>query len=266
MPPDILNSGILDDHLGMENVDRIECNYETSRSHTPNMNMNDAHMILRPEVCPEVQLVKRSDGSIVCADLLPMQGLGNDLYLDGSGGVPYDEVDVITPESFMLISNYQCFTRRNDNMKWSLSNASQQRGGLRGLAPTLYVVSPRDMVIVRVRDVNDRIRVALDHSDLKLAVDIALQDRISLRSYQYFDLVKAYIDQLLFKGESDKAAKECSRLLGDDPMMWESMIFVFANKKMLTCIAPYVPTSDPRLPESVYEVRYGLCCVVISHL
>jgi hypothetical protein len=191
---------------------------------------------------PELLLMRRSDGSIVAADMLPLTVEGD-----------------VSPSTFRLMSNYSCYTRQSDYLKWSIQSPAT-RGGYRGFPPITYVVSPHDIVMSRVRDVNDRITSALQIGDLKTAVDLAHNDRHVLRIYQYHDLVKSYINSLFNDDNAELAAKECTRLIqndSDSAALWESWIFEFANRKRLSCIAPYVPVDNPRLPNSVYEVILG---------
>ena len=62
------------------------------------------------------------------------------------------------PERYTLLSSYMC--RRNkargDAGKWQLRSYQSQRGGARGHAPVYYIASPQDLVVARVRDVDDR--------------------------------------------------------------------------------------------------------------
>lgn len=221
--------------------DHIQVDYST-RSHTPNTAKDFDNVV--PEKCPELQLVKRSTGQLISADLLPLftnseminQGTSNPLTC------------------FHLVCSYNCYTRRNDNFKWTYATQSSQRGGMRNLSPVYFVITYKDVILVKVRDINDRVRVALEHNDLRLALEIAHSDRLSLRMFNYHDLLKTYIDLLFRMDKAELAASECSKFIGDDAMIWENMIFAFAARKRLSCIAPFVPTSDPRLPESVYEV------------
>jgi len=58
----------------------------------------------------------------------------------------------------MLLSSHQCRKHRADASKWQLRAYQSQsvRGGARGYAPTFFVASAQDVVVARVRDVNDR--------------------------------------------------------------------------------------------------------------
>lgn len=73
------------------------------------------------------------------------------------------------------------------------------------------------------------------------------------------DLVTRHFEDLMTRGEFSLAAADCPRLLNGDPMAWERWIYGFARRRRLSAVVPFVPTKDPRLPASVYEV-------VLEHL
>ena len=60
------------------------------------------------------------------------------------------------PEGYMLLSSYQCKRHKGDASKWQLRSYQSQRGGARGYAPLFFVAAPQDLIVARVRDVNDR--------------------------------------------------------------------------------------------------------------
>jgi hypothetical protein len=193
---------------------------------------------------PELLLMRRKDGLLKAADLLPVT----------SSNQP--ESLFTSPEQFHLLSNYSCYSRRSDYLKWNL-NSPYDRGGYRGLPPYVYILTPYGTVVCRVRDVNDRITAALQQNNLQLAVDLAKAEKHTLRIYRYQDLAKAYINSLLHEDQAELAARECQRLIENDSesvSTWEQWINEFANRKRLTYIAPYVPVDSPRLSNSMYEV------------
>lgn len=61
------------------------------------------------------------------------------------------------------------------------------------------------------------------------------------------------------RGEFQKAAADCPRLLNGDSTAWERWVYGFARRRRLPAVVPFIPTKDPRLPASVYEV-------VLEHL
>lgn len=191
---------------------------------------------------PEVQLVQKSNGEVVSCDILPLRGP----TMEG-------------PWAYHLLSSYFCRDQRMWAQQWRLLDSRERRGGDRGFSPFFFLCSPRDVVGIRVRNVNDRIGLALKHHDVALAVNLACQDRSSLRQYRYGDLVQLYLEDLLDPNNPDGnlgvqlAAKECARLLGADGSLWEQWISNFAQRKLLSYLAPYIPTQSPRLPQSLYE-------------
>lgn len=123
--------------------------------------------------------------------------------------------------------------------------------------------------MARVRDVNDRVSAALLRRDLKAAVEMAKADKNSLRQYEYRELLKAYLEDLLetsaelelsrsndiklvgagsSSAELDLAAlaaTECARLVGIDAELWENWIYVFMDYKQVAG-SPPPPHLSPR--------------------
>ena len=98
-----------------------------------------ADMGARPSNQPELIVAKRKTGELVSADQLPMKGFN----MNG-------------PEGYILLSSYQCKRNKGSCSKWQLRTFQSQRGGTRGFAPLFFIASPQDMVVARVRDINDR--------------------------------------------------------------------------------------------------------------
>lgn len=188
---------------------------------------------------PELQLVRRDTGDVVAADVIPLQGE----HIEG-------------PYCFRMISDYECFSKRHDFMRWNLTHAKNTRGGQRGLSPTCYIYSGQDVVVSKVRDINDRISEALAAKNIKLAVNLANSDRYSLKHHNFSELLELYMNSLLDNDECEEAAQECQRLLKDDALEWEKWIYKFQSRNRLSFIAPLIPTSSPRLKASIYEVNF----------
>lgn len=66
---------------------------------------------------PEVIIAHRTTGVYISADTLPLRSNGTNIY---------------GPNSYMLLSSYQCKSNRSDVAKWQLKNYLTQRGGARG--------------------------------------------------------------------------------------------------------------------------------------
>eukprot|EP00941_MAST-03F_sp_MAST-3F-sp1_P005806 g5806.t1 len=144
--------------------------------------------------------------------------------------------------------------------------------------PTMYIVCPRDVVMAKARDVHDHVAWALRHDEYERALDIAIrpENADALKPGQMRDLAESYLESLLSKEEWEKAAKLCPKLLKvgrvnddnetshsvkvkskneqEEAELWERWVSVFAKKRHLHTIAPYIPTKEPKLPKYIYEM------------
>ncbi|CAK4119335.1 unnamed protein product [Aphanomyces euteiches] len=118
--------------------------------------------------------------------------------------------------------------------------------------PVMYLCTPKDVVVCRVRDVDDRVAYALTSRSYEKALEIALTDVAGLKRHALDELVEYYLGELILSKQYTTAADVCRRLLA--PHLWEKYIYVFAQKGQLSAIGKYMPTSNPRLPTSQYEM------------
>jgi len=235
---------------------------------------------------PELQIVRRKDGVVKSADALPMVGydaLGSESYsLDCTyaGTAPADQSAASwRAEDWILIHNAASAADSGDSVAADGADGASAAGGsaaaghdrlastearsasvpsaMRGVPPSLYVVSPRDVVVVRVRDVDDQLDVVLSavsarrHRD---ALTIARAQSHKLRRHRMHDLVKGHLDAMLSSLEFDSAAAELGELLGSAETLWEYWIFVFDKHDALSNLAPFIPTQNPKLAASVYDM------------
>ncbi|ETV73657.1 hypothetical protein H257_11760 [Aphanomyces astaci] len=119
-------------------------------------------------------------------------------------------------------------------------------------SPVLFLCTPKDVVVCRVRDVDDRVAYALSQRAYENALAIALTDVPSLKRHALDELVEYYLGELVLSQQYATAADVCRRLLS--PHLWEKYVYVFAQKGQLSAIAKFMPTSNPRLPTSQYEM------------
>jgi hypothetical protein len=137
---------------------------------------------------------------------------------------------------------------------WSASSHRPPKAASAGLPPALFIVSPGEVLVGRIRGVDDRVSWALERGDTRGAVDVALANRHGLRAHSLGDLIAKHLESLFERGRWQEAAAACPQLLGDDATSWERWIYAFAKRSRLGELAPYVPVSDPRLPSLVYEM------------
>ena len=100
---------------------------------------------------PSIELlcVRRKDGQILSADVLPLQLEGVDSVKRDGGGTVSALFDGLAPEDFYMLSSYSCQSQRAHAVQWNYQ-LPFQRGGYRNLPPKLYILSPYDLVTVKV--------------------------------------------------------------------------------------------------------------------
>ncbi|GLE02109.1 hypothetical protein PINS_up010947 [Pythium insidiosum] len=125
-----------------------------------------------------------------------------------------------------------------------------------GYGKLQYICAPKDVVICRLRDVDDRVAWALSRKQYEKALNVALSDTKSLRKHSMEELMEFHLSELLKKKQYKKAADEIRRLfVGEEyAALWEKYVYVFAQRGQLTAIAKYIPTTAPRLPTVQYEM------------
>eukprot|EP00750_Incisomonas_marina_P009049 INCI15785.2.p1 GENE.INCI15785.2~~INCI15785.2.p1 ORF type:complete len:1069 (-),score=202.37 INCI15785.2:381-3107(-) len=133
-------------------------------------------------------------------------------------------------------------------------------GGGPNSYPTMYVVSPRDIVVAQPRDAKDKIMWAKNAGHYSLALRLCKEYPSALSA----DAVAAIGERYLVELTSDQlpaeqrnfplAAKLCPELLGDDVDRWEQWVTLFFAMGQLTAIEPYLPTENPRLNKGTYEM------------
>ncbi|TFK29012.1 hypothetical protein FA15DRAFT_678099 [Coprinopsis marcescibilis] len=141
------------------------------------------------------------------------------------------------------------------------------------------VMSPRDLVLVRRRDLRDRVRWLVQGAKWELALreveKLELLEQPSRERHKesgkdesggdseddltVHSIGQKYIQYLVDQDEYSKAAsimsKVCGRGKGEAvEKRWEGWIWEFAGRKQLQTIIPYVPTEAPRLDHVVYEM------------
>lgn len=125
-----------------------------------------------------------------------------------------------------------------------------------GYGRLAYLCTPKDVVICRLRDVDDRVQWAVSRKQYSKALEVAMKDPASLRKHTMAELMEYYLGELMKQKQFKKAAEEIRRLfVGDDyAALWEKYVYVFSQRGQLSAIAKYIPTTSPRLPAVQYEM------------
>ncbi|XP_061193823.1 vacuolar protein sorting-associated protein 41 homolog isoform X5 [Saccostrea echinata] len=117
-----------------------------------------------------------------------------------------------------------------------------------------YIVSPKDIIVSKERDIDDHVTWLLDHEDFEEAVDVVEKNEHLLRKHSYKEVAKQYLHFLLEEGNFEEAARQCPRILGKNKELWEEETWKFQKYKQLKVLAPYLPRSEPQLSPAIYEL------------
>ncbi|GAB2274698.1 Vacuolar protein sorting-associated protein 41 [Dionaea muscipula] len=121
-----------------------------------------------------------------------------------------------------------------------------------GDEPLYYIVSPKDIVISKPRDTEDHINWLLQHGwhEKALAAVEAGQGRSELQE----EVGSRYLDHLIIERRYAEAAALCPKLLSGSASAWERWVFHFAQLRQLPVLVPFMPTENPTLSDTVYEL------------
>eukprot|EP00775_Hariotina_reticulata_P006761 gene6761-6978_t len=127
-----------------------------------------------------------------------------------------------------------------------------------------FIVSPKDIVVGRHRDVEDRISWFLGARRFEAALTLAEADR-SLNSGVWETVVQAYLEYLTVAGNWATAASMLPRLLRDAAPLWERWLYKFAQARQLPLLAPVLPTKTPMLHSQCYDLVLQALLVDPAH-
>ncbi|XP_038045222.1 LOW QUALITY PROTEIN: vacuolar protein sorting-associated protein 41 homolog [Patiria miniata] len=117
-----------------------------------------------------------------------------------------------------------------------------------------YIVSPKDIVLARKRDVDDHIAWLMENEKFEEALAETKAHAKTLHRHKVLDVGRAYLNHLIAEGEYDKAASMCEPILGKHKDLWEQEVFHFAKMHRLKAISHYIPRGDVRLSKAIYEM------------
>ncbi|KAJ2724352.1 Vacuolar protein sorting-associated protein 41 [Coemansia sp. Benny D115] len=136
-------------------------------------------------------------------------------------------------------------------------------------ADTWFILSPKQLVSVRPRGLQDHVQWLAERGDYQQALsDIEeayantgpwAMYRDQIKETEYQAIGQSYAQILMDAGRTAEAASVCTRVLPhtDTPesaTAWENWIFAFAEAGSLGEIAPHIPTGGMQLSNTVYEM------------
>nr|CAB3488657.1 unnamed protein product [Digitaria exilis] len=161
--------------------------------------------------------------------------------------------DELTTDA-LPIHGYEHYKAKDYALAHAPFSGSSNAGGqwAAGDEPLYYIVSPKDIVVVKPRDAEDHIAWLLQHGchEKALAAVEAGQGRTELLD----EVGSRYLDYLIIERKYAEAAQRCPKLLRGSPSAWERWVFHFAHLRQLPVLVPYIPTESPQLSDTAYEV------------
>jgi len=120
---------------------------------------------------------------------------------------------------------------------------------------SLYVMSPKDLILVELRNRSDHISWMIEHQNYEGAMKEVEQAGLAgAHGYSLSEIGQKYLSHLISQGQFQVAANASPPILANDVEAWEDWIFMLTEKGQLDVIIPYVPTESPRLAKVVYQV------------
>jgi hypothetical protein len=195
---------------------------------------------------PELQVRSRDTGEVLAVpDALPVA-----------------RFEAHAPDSYSLLTTLLLPSRRASPLAWRRSawlaatvpGTSPPPARLQGEPPVMLVATPSELLVCRVRDLDDQVASALKEHRFKDALDLARRHAASLRKTRLPDVAQQYLEDLLHHGRFDDAAAACPALFPDDSHAWEYWVLRFLRAGQLQALAPHIPLAAPRLASAVYEL------------
>ncbi|KAJ3692977.1 hypothetical protein LUZ60_012072 [Juncus effusus] len=161
--------------------------------------------------------------------------------------------DEITTDA-LPVHGYEHYKAKDYALAHAPFTGSSYAGGqwAAGDEPLYYIVSPKDIVIARPRDAEDHINWLVNHGFHEKALEAA--EAGEGRTEVLEEVGAKYLDVLIVERKYAEAAMLCPKLLRGSAFAWERWVFHFAQLRQLPVLVPYIPTENPRLKETAYEI------------
>ena len=230
VPPEELNEGDSSD----------EDDYDTRPLPGSTTNGTSSNNIRVRPSRPELRIVDRRTGEQLSEDMLPVYGFSK-----------------CNPRDYRLVSDQggtSAAAAAAVSTAVSDTTQNQQMDPMApDVLPSLYIISPKDIVVASPRTVEDHIKWALEHDQYDAALEIAEHAEPPLSKERLQNLAERYLAHLVHDGEFQQAASLCPRLLQYDVEMWCRWVLVFSEHNQLLLMGQQVPTTTCRLPPLTYE-------------
>jgi len=207
---------------------------------------------------PELQIRSRLSGELLhVPDGLPLQGFatiecseyslqsnrsGQPLALTSSSWRRTDWLKEMSPEDRKL------------SVRPVSSRKSNSTSMARNLPPVMYLVTPYEVIVARVRNLDDFVASAMRERRFKDALTLARANPTALRRTRLPDVVQVFLEDLLHHEHYAEAAAACPELFRGDAHAWEYWLLRFMKSGQLHALAPHIPTGSQSLDPAVYAL------------
>ncbi|KAI8838577.1 hypothetical protein BJ741DRAFT_681563 [Chytriomyces cf. hyalinus JEL632] len=134
---------------------------------------------------------------------------------------------------------------------------------------TFYIVSPKDIIVARPRNTDDRIKWLTDNSRFEEALHLAekvMDNRREADGSLYEGAMQGedeiriglgYVKSLMDEGNYVKAASMSPKVLRNDAKLWEEWVYLFIGVDKLAEILPFIPykPETAQLSKTAYEMN-----------
>ncbi|KAK9865646.1 hypothetical protein WJX84_004897 [Apatococcus fuscideae] len=142
---------------------------------------------------------------------------------------------------------------RDGSATASTSRSASETPWWTGDEPLYYIVSPKAVVVARAMDSYDRLRWLQERCRFEQALEVAERDP-TLKPASRAEVAERFLGHLLATRQYVKAAALTPDLLKEDAGAWERWILMFGHARQTAQLAPFIPTSDPTLRSTAYDM------------
>lgn len=129
-----------------------------------------------------------------------------------------------------------------------------------------FIVSPKDIVIARPYDIDDRVNWLTENGKFEKAISVLEEVGGKTSKHSVVTVGVQYLDHLISEHLFEEAAILCARICKNDKVLWENQILKFAEVNQLRAISPYVPRNpEQALSSHIYVLIFYEYLKVDSH-
>ncbi|CAA2955632.1 vacuolar sorting-associated 41 homolog [Olea europaea subsp. europaea] len=231
--------------------------------HIPMSSMNKVDIVASFQTTYFISGIAPFGDSLVVLAYIPGEEDGEDFSStvpSRQGNAQRPEVRVVTWNNDELatdalpVHGFEHYKAKDYSLAHAPFSGSSYAGGqwAAGDEPLYYIVSPKDVVIAKPRDAEDHISWLLQHGWHEKALEAV--EAGQGRSELVDEVGSRYLDHLIVERKYAEAASLCPKLLRGSASAWERWVFHFAHLRQLPVLVPYMPTENPKLRDTAYEV------------